>query len=236
MFLHKLIFKKLFEKIFTRIIRSSVFKDYQLDLANRIANISTQETAEYVLQKMEKVPWVETREDVHLFAMKHKKLEGLVCEFGVYKGDSINFLADFFNKTIHGFDSFEGLPETWNGYYQKGYFAIKGLPKVKNNVSLHKGLFEESIPEFINNTQNKDQIIEYLHIDSDLYSSAKIIFNLLEKKIVKGTIIVFDEYFNFQNWKKHEYKAFQEFIKRSNLSYRYLTYNRFNMQVAVIIE
>ena len=236
MFLHKLIFKKLFKKIFTRIIRSSVFKDYQLDLVNRIENISTQETAEYVLQKMEKVPWVETREDVHLFAMKHKKLEGLVCEFGVYKGDSINFLADFFNKTIHGFDSFEGLPETWNRYYQKDYFAIKGLPKLKNNVSLHKGLFEESIPEFINNTQNKDQIIEYLHIDSDLYSSAKIIFNLLEKKIVKGTIIVFDEYFNFQNWKKHEYKAFQEFIKRSNLSYRYLTYNRFNMQVAVIIE
>ena len=139
---------------------------------------------------MEKVPWVETREDVHLFAMKHKKLEGLICEFGVYKGESINFLANHFNKTIHGFDSFEGLPETWNGYFQKGHFAIKGLPKVKNNVSLHKGSFEETIPKFINNTQNKDQIIEYLHIDSDLYSSAKIIFNLFEKKIIKGTIIV----------------------------------------------
>jgi hypothetical protein len=51
---------------------------------------------------------------------------------------------------------------------------------------------------------------------------------------VPGTIIVFDEYFNYPNWEEHEYKAFQEFIGESGLGYRYLGFAR--QQVAVRIE
>ena len=49
-----------------------------------------------------------------------------------------------------------------------------------------------------------------LHIDCHLYSSLKIIFNLLKSKIVKGTIIVFDKYFNSPGWGKGKYLAIQE--------------------------
>ena len=35
------------------------------------------------------------------------------CEFGVYKGETINFIASKIPHTVHGFDSFEGLPEVW---------------------------------------------------------------------------------------------------------------------------
>ena len=49
----------------------------------------------------------------------------------------------------------------------------------------------------------------FLHIDSDLYSSARTVLFLLHEQIVSGTIIEFDEYFNYPNWKQHEYKAFQ---------------------------
>lgn len=44
-----------------------------------------------------------------------------------------------------------------------------------------------------------------LHIDCHLYSSLKI-----KSKIVKGTIIVFDKYFNSPGWGKGKYLAIQE--------------------------
>jgi hypothetical protein len=51
---------------------------------------------------------------------------------------------------------------------------------------------------------------------------------------VPGTIILFDEYFNYPNWEVHEYKAFQEFVTKYGVKYRYLAFAR--QQVAVRIE
>jgi hypothetical protein len=52
---------------------------------------------------------------------------------------------------------------------------------------------------------------------------------------VEGTVIVFDEYFNYPGWENHEFKAFQEFVEQTNLKYEYLAYNRRHEQVAVKI-
>jgi S-adenosyl-L-methionine methyltransferase len=47
-------------------------------------------------------------------AMKRRSIpEGLILEFGVYSGRTINHLASLTQQTIFGFDSFEGLPEDW---------------------------------------------------------------------------------------------------------------------------
>jgi hypothetical protein len=48
---------------------------------------------------------------------------------------------------------------------------------------------------------------------------------------VPGTVILFDEYFNFPNWEQHEYKAFQEFVASHGVTYTYLGFAR--QQVAV---
>jgi len=80
---------------------------------------------------------------------------------------------------------------------------------------------------------NHAKPISFLHIDCDLYSSTKTIFDLLGDRLLPGTIIVFDEYFNYPSWKKHEYLAFSEFINNSTLNYEYLCYNKFHEQVAV---
>lgn len=77
--------------------------------------------------------------------------------------------------------------------------------------------------------------ISYLHIDSNLYSSAKTIFNFIGDRIVVGTIIVFDEYFNYPGWQNDEFKAFNEFIVENKLTYEYLTYNGNGEQVALKI-
>ena len=57
-----------------------------------------------------------------------------------------------------------------------------------------------------------------------MYSSTRTIFELLKDKIVSGTVIVFDEYFNYPDWENGEYKAFNEFIKENNLNFEYIGY------------
>ena len=137
---------------------------------------------------------------------------------------------------ICGFDSFEGLPENWRDGFPQGKFnKNKSLPLVKKNVELYEGWFNETIPKYINKNSLASKYISYLHIDCDLYLSTKVVFKLLSEKIVRGTVIVFDEYFNYNGWENGEFKAFQEFVKIRNLKYKYLTYNFIHEQVAVVI-
>ena len=75
--------------------------------------------------------------------------------------------------------------------------------------------------------------IAFLHVDCDLYSSTVTIFELLGKRLQPGSIILFDEYYNFHRWQQHEFKAFQEFVEKSGLTYEYIAYSVTGQQVAV---
>lgn len=157
----------------------------------------------------------------------------LFLEFGVWKGGSINYSSSLLPKRkFYGFDSFEGLPTDWHGYaVKKGEFNLNNeLPIVNSNVELISGWFEETLPKFLKEHRSN---VAFLHIDSDVYSSAKTILNCLSSRIKPGTIIIFDEYFNYPNWQEHEYKAFQEFVKDNNIKYEYLAFS--HNQVAVKI-
>jgi hypothetical protein len=158
---------------------------------------------------------------------------GLYCEFGVWKGSSLNYIARKVNTEVHGFDSFEGLPEYWRSGYDQGAFNLKGqLPRFESNVVLHKGWFNETLPGFV---QQYKGPLALLHIDCDLYSSTKVIFEYLKQQIVPETVIILDEYFNYPFWQHHEFKAFHEFIQESGYKYEYLCYNKLHEQVAVKI-
>ena len=63
---------------------------------------------------------------------------GLYCEFGVYQGASINFIAERADSVVHGFDSFEGLPEDWWPGRKKGRFKVDALPRVRAMSSYTK--------------------------------------------------------------------------------------------------
>lgn len=158
-------------------------------------------------------------------------LSGLYLEFGVFRGSSINYIAKRIGsaKTIHGFDSFRGLPENWSG--TKFDFDVGGkLPKVPANAILHAGLFDQSLPQW---AEKNPGDLAFIHVDCDLYASTKIIFDLLGSRIKSGTVIVFDEYFNYPGWQEHEFKAFQEFIQSSGLRYEYLGFSRFQAIVKI---
>ena len=129
-------------------------------------------------------------------------------------------------------DSHEGLPERWTSDPEGMYSAGGVLPDVKPNVQLIRGWFEETLPRFLKEHGEK---CSFIHIDCDLYSSAKTVLSELRERIVPGTVIVFDEYFNYPGWQQYEYRAFQEFTEESGTAYEYIGYCRNGQHAAVRI-
>jgi hypothetical protein len=162
-----------------------------------------------------------------------RKIEGNILEFGVASGRTINHLASLTDQKIYGFDVFTGLPETWRTGFSAGMFSRNDLPAVSNNVELIAGLFDETLDNFL---ESNCRPVSLIHIDCDLYGSTKTIFDKLNNLIKPGTVIVFDEYFNYPGWKQHEFKAFQEFVNYKNLNYKYDSFVSTHQQVCVIIE
>jgi len=74
--------------------------------------------------------------------------EGLLLEFGVASGRTINHLACCRPlEKVYGFDSFQGLPETWRTGFEAGAFAC-AVPLVASNVVLIVGSFRADITRF----------------------------------------------------------------------------------------
>ena len=149
----------------------------------------------------------------------------LCLEFGVYKGESINYFSN--NKkdlTWYGFDSFYGLQEDWKGgFYAKNHFSLEGKkPEVNKNVILINGWFKNTLPIFLKNNKEK---ISFIHIDCDTYQSTKDVFdNIKFDRFENNSIILFDEYMGYINWKNHEFKAWQEYVKDNNVNYKYVAF------------
>ncbi len=203
------------------------------DLREIAAFVAALESANYYTKHMLKCKSFECATDLLTHALSLVKLPGIICEFGVATGTTINHIARLSGgRIIHGFDGFTGLPEDWRSGFQAGKFA-QPIPAVEKNVTLHVGLFSETLPQFISSLQED---VAFLHVDCDLYSSTKEIFFHLGNRIKPGTVIVFDEYMNFPGWKNDEWKAFREFISSSKLNYKYVGLVPSHQQVAVVIE
>jgi hypothetical protein len=152
-------------------------------------------------------------------AIGQTTIKDLYCEFGVYRAKTLNFIPSLVPGAVHGFDSFEGLPEDWKQGHEKGTFSLEAPPQVRSNVQLHKGWFENTLPAF---REQHPKEVAFVHVDADLYSSTRTVFDLLGNSIVAGTMIVFDEFFNYPGWHKGEYKAFMEFCEERQAEVLYL--------------
>jgi len=161
------------------------------------------------------------------FALDESPEAGLVLEFGVATGLTLREIAAK-RLPAHGFDSFEGLPEHWRDGYEKGVFA-QDLPEV-GGAELHVGWFDQTLGTFLDDHPGP---IAFMHVDADLYSSAVTIFTLAFDRLVPGTVIVFDEYFNYPGWEHHEHKAFTEFLQQYEGGVEYLGYNGLHEQLVV---
>jgi hypothetical protein len=164
-------------------------------------------------------------------------LDGLWLEFGVSTGGSLATIAGCTAETIFGFDTFEGLPEDWDAGGAAGFFpagSFKGSPKfLPTNVRLITGLFTDTLPSFLSHEPKR---VAFMHIDCDLYQSTVDILDQIGDRIVPGTVIVFDEMFNYENYKDHEMRAWLEFCERRGVNYKYLGHVPDRSAASLIVE
>jgi hypothetical protein len=144
-----------------------------------------------------------------------------VLEFGVADGYSftktlyaVKYLGLEKRVAVHGFDTFEGLPEVdedanrslvsgggWKeGMYRGRFEELNAYCEKKyKNWHLHRGLFSDTLSEAVLETLLEDKPA-LIWIDCDLYESTKSVFEKLIPYIPTGCAVYFDDiYYNFSS-------------------------------------
>lgn len=185
-------------------------------------------SADYIYENMKHAQFFEAREELYRYVFEQCDSKGLVLELGVHNGHSINYIAKLTDGKVHGFDSFEGLPHdgkipdfksTGSKWYRGKMDEGGNLPPVRENVVLHKGWFDQILPEFFKG--NRDSI-SVMHIDCDIYSSTKTSLECAKNSLSIGSYIIFDEYLNYFGWEANEFLAWSEFVEANAVNYRYV--------------
>lgn len=166
---------------------------------------------------------------------RQNKSHGLVLEFGVGSGRSMRMTQEIvpLDVQIHGFDTFTGLPQAW-GDEPAGTYSTGGIVPIilEGDVVFHKGLFRDTLPKFFQE-MGDDAYVAYANIDCDLYTSSVDIFENLHGRIVKGSILIFDEYICHASWRQDEFRAWRESCKRYGWKYEYLGFSLTTKQAVV---
>ena len=166
------------------------------------------------------------------WAVGEARRPGLVLEFGVRRGASLAVIASAAGHEVHGFDSFAGLPEAWNGA-PGGVLTTGGeMPEQSPRIRLHPGWFEDSLPDFLAAHPGP---VRFVNIDCDLYSSARTVLTGLAGRIGPGTILVFDEFIGNRGWRDDEYRAFHDFAAAFAIRHRIIAVNPACKQVALMV-
>ncbi len=157
-------------------------------------------------------PEVPDRYELYRTLLEQQGLDGPIdyLEFGVYQGESLRWWVENNRQPesrFFGFDSFEGLPESW-GKMPSGTFTARGVPPDIQDSRCHfvKGLFQDTLPAWASAYDPSRRIV--LHVDVDLYTSTLVILMQLLPKLKPSDIIVFDEFNSYMD----EYLAFRQSV------------------------
>jgi hypothetical protein len=198
---------------------------------------SAESSADFIEMNMGTAVVYDEREPMWIHAMKSMPAKGMICEFGVFQGVSINFIADYLKRrgdtrTLYGFDSFEGLEEDWSGEaLPAGFFDQGGkMPSVRDSVKLIKGWVQDTLPPFLK--EKGAEGVALVHIDTDTYTPARCILENIRPFLVPGAVIIFDELVGYPNWQNHEYKALLETMEQSD--YRFIGFT--SRQAAIVFK
>lgn len=130
-------------------------------------------------------------------------LEGDFAECGTYTGGTAYLLASILKKTItnkqlHLFDTFQGMPDIAipeRDSHSPGDFGDTSLEYVQTRlqefpfVKLHPGV----IPDTFQEIKDIDSFA-FVHIDVDIYPTALECCKWFWPRLVKGGIMIFDDY------------------------------------------
>lgn len=154
-------------------------------------------------------------------------------EFGVYEGSAFRWFAQHNQhreSRFMGFDTFTGLPEKWE-WAEKGAFSTGGAVPVMDDARCRfvKGLFQESLPEFLRTFTPQHR--KLVHLDADLYSSTLFVLITMGPLFKPGDILVFDEMSSYL----HEFKAFWDFLAIFPVKYELIGSSCESTQIALQI-
>ena len=147
---------------------------------------------------------------VDTFQLQQKEI--IYLEYGVAAGASFNWWLNNNRNDksrFFGFDTFEGLPEKWGSFYEKGSMRFD-VPELNDDRGKYiKGLFQDTLPGLIASQQAllNSGATKVILMDADLYSATIFTLSQLYPSLKKGDIIMFDEF----SVAMHEFKAFIEF-------------------------
>ena len=178
----------------------------------------------------------EGRFGLHEFVIKEEIQNQSIdyLEFGVASGIAIKWWAEKNTNPesrFYGFDVFTGLPEDF-GVMKKHHYNTEGeTPQVDDErVKFIKGLFQDSLPDFLNSYESKQRKV--IHMDADLYSSTLFVLTRLIPLLKKDDIIIFDEF----GVPTHEFRAFTDFVSAYKLNYEILGAINNYLQLAIKIK
>lgn len=169
-------------------------------------------------------------------------ISGNIVECGVFKGASLSRLIKFralfenpFSKKIIAFDTFGKFPlaryapdvqnrekfirEAGNRSISKERFisVLKRL-NLYENIEFIKGNILDTIPEY--KSKNPHLKISLLHIDVDLYEATAVCLKELYPLVVKGGIVILDDYGAFAGANK----AIDDFFAKRKVRINKLPY------------
>jgi O-methyltransferase len=170
----------------------------------------------------------------------YRHISGAVVECGTWRGGMIAGIAKMLlsqDRNYFLFDSFEGLPKTeeidgesakkWQSekdaliYYnncraEENYSQQSMLISGATKYFIKKGWFDETLPLF-----DRNEKIAILRLDSDWYKSTLLCLEKLYDNVVKGGIIIIDDYYVWDGCTR----AVHDFLSSRKLSDKIYQYN-----------
>lgn len=178
----------------------------------------------------------EGRFGLHEFVIKEEIQNQSIdyLEFGVANGIAIKWWVEKNTNPesrFFGFDVFTGLPEDF-GVMKKSHYNTAGqTPQIDDKrVKFIKGLFQDSLPGFLNSYESQQRKV--IHMDADLYSSTLFVITRLIPFMQKDDIIIFDEF----GVPTHEFRAFTDIVSSYKLNYEILGAINNYLQIAIKIK
>ena len=164
-----------------------------------------------------------------------RDIPGAIVECGVFKGNSLIRFATFrdlfgnsFSKKIIGFDTFAEFPETnfeddkkmrqhhldtagGESISKQQLMDILKHKAIDKYVELVEGDITMTLPEYVK--AHPELKISLLNLDTDIYEPSKVILECLYPRLVKGAVLLLDDYGSFSG----ETKAVDEYFTDKNI-------------------
>ena len=117
---------------------------------------------------------------------------------------------------------------SWSHY---PYFDLNGkLPELNSNIKPVIGWVDDTLDDFLKKHNPK---INFVHMDMDTYSPTKFTLEKIKPYLVKGSVIVFDELYQYIGWEEGEYKALYEVFNEDEFSYLAFNINGGNVSIQI---